>query len=118
MTVLLVSAALFWPADSTAYCLVGTMADGSWTRAGSVAHNGLSLGTKITVRPAVLGRRRWTVRDRIGWGTELDFWMPSCAQAIAYGRRTSWMRVGWRPYRARWKPHRVVFQRHKMERLP
>lgn len=80
---------------STSYCLRGTMADGSYTRAGSAAHNGLALGTRITVRPAPFGRSRWVVRDRIGWGTDVDFWAPSCGQAMAYGRRAVSVTVGW-----------------------
>lgn len=106
MTALVLAAALAWPVSSTGYCLRGTMADGTYTRAGSAAHNGVPLGTRIWVRPAVLGRHRWTVRDRIGWGTQLDFWMPSCAQAIAYGRRTRWMRAGWPRVVSVWTPLR------------
>lgn len=80
---------------STAYCLGGTMADGSSVRAGSIAHNGYPLGTRVTVSPPFYGRRRFTVRDRIGWGTDLDFWTPSCGAAIAYGRRVIRVRRGW-----------------------
>jgi hypothetical protein len=64
---------------STAYCLGGTMADGTGVRWGSVASNQYPLGTVMEVTPAPTGRRRWIVRDRIGWGTQLDFWAPSCA---------------------------------------
>ena len=60
-----------------------------------VANNFLPLGTKITVTASPTSRRRFVVRDRIGWGTQLDFWVPSCAQAIAWGRRTVRLRVGW-----------------------
>ena len=81
--------------DSTSYCLRGRMADGTHTRHWSAAHNGLALGTRIWIDPAVRGRHRWTVRDRIGWGTQLDLWAPSCAQAVAYGRRSVRLRVGW-----------------------
>jgi 3D (Asp-Asp-Asp) domain-containing protein len=80
---------------STAYCLSGTMADGTGVRAGSVAHNGYPLGTRLYITPSPTGRRRWVVRDRIGWGTELDFWVPSCAQALSWGRRSVSARVGW-----------------------
>lgn len=83
------------PHTSTAYCLSGKMADGSYTRARSVAHNGYPLGTKITVDPPFRGVRRWVVRDRIGHGTQLDFWTPSCANAIRYGRKTVKVRKGW-----------------------
>lgn len=90
---------------STAYCLSGTMADGSPVRAGSVAHNGYPLGTRITVSPSFYGQRRFVVRDRIGWGTELDFWTPSCATAYAWGRRVVTVRVGWPTReRAKWRP--------------
>jgi 3D (Asp-Asp-Asp) domain-containing protein len=80
---------------STAFCLSGTMADGTGVRAGSVAHNGYPLGTRITVSPPFYGRRRFTVRDRIGWGTSLDFWTPSCGTALAWGRRVVRVRRGW-----------------------
>lgn len=75
---------------STAYCLRGTMADGSYTRHGSVASNKHALHRRIRLRPRgrrLFGRRTFTIRDRIGWGTELDFWTASCATARAYGVR-------------------------------
>jgi 3D (Asp-Asp-Asp) domain-containing protein len=80
---------------STAYCLMGTMADGSYTREASIAHNGFPLGTRVTVAPPFHGRRRFVVRDRIGWGTSLDFWTPSCASAFQWGRRVVRVRRGW-----------------------
>ena len=89
------SAAYLIATISTAYCLSGTMADGSAVRAGSVAHNGYPLGTRITVSPPFYGRRRFVVRDRIGYGTELDFWVGSCAAARAWGRRSVSVRRGW-----------------------
>lgn len=93
--------------EATAYCLLGTMADGTYTRAGSVAHNGYALGTKLTIND-----RRYIVRDRIGHGTTLDIWMPSCAQAIAWGRRTVKVREGW------WKKRgRVVFIRARIPKV-
>lgn len=76
--------------EATAYCLQGRMADGSSTRAGSVAHNGYSLGTKLTING-----QRYVVRDRIGYGTSLDIWMPTCGAAIAFGRRVVKVREGW-----------------------
>jgi len=63
------------------------MADGTHTRAGSVASNRYPLHTRLYVYPAPGGRRIWTVRDRIGWGTQLDFWLPSCWSARQWGRR-------------------------------
>lgn len=103
MTAALVSAVIAATSGSTAYCLNGTMADGTWTRAGSIAHNGYALGTRLTIWPSPDGRRRFVVRDRIGWGTPLDFWTPSCASAIAWGRRTVHVRLGWARLGARWR---------------
>lgn len=73
---------------STAYCLSGTMADGTHVRAGSVASNRYPLGTHLIISNSPTGRKEWVVRDRIGWGTELDFWLPTCDQARHWGRRT------------------------------
>lgn len=74
------------------------MADGSHVRPGSVAMNSLALGTRIWVRGPE-GRMRWTVRDRYGSGTQLDFWVSSCSLAIWWGRRVVSYRIGWkRPY--------------------
>ena len=104
-------------ATSTAYspCSSGTiMADGTPTRPGSAAHNGLALGTRITVRPAPFGRARWTVRDRIGYGTELDLWTASCPGAIAYGRRPVTITVGWPPRRRRVLIGRVLWETRSM----
>lgn len=88
---------------ATAYCLRGAMADGTYTRPGSAAHNGLALGTRITVRPAPWWRPsgRFVVRDRIGYGTDLDLWAPDCSTAISYGRRSVAVRVGWLVRRGR-----------------
>jgi 3D (Asp-Asp-Asp) domain-containing protein len=94
--------------SSTGYCLSGTMADGTGVRAGSVAHNGYPLGTRLTITPSPTGQRRFVVRDRIGWGTELDFWLPSCGQAIAWGRRHVRVRVGWHRHRLRGTVKRIT----------
>jgi 3D (Asp-Asp-Asp) domain-containing protein len=94
---------------ATAYCLRGTMADGTYTRPGSAAHNGFALGTKITVRPAPWWHPsgQFVVRDRIGYGTDLDLWAPDCGTAILYGRRSVSVQVGWWHKRGRVKPRRV-----------
>jgi 3D (Asp-Asp-Asp) domain-containing protein len=73
--------------SSTAYCLRGTMANGLPVRYGAVAMNMVPLGTRIWVSRSPTGLRRHTVMDRIGWGTQLDFWVPSCARAVQWGRR-------------------------------
>lgn len=91
--------------SSTAYCLGGTMADSTAVRAGSIAHNGYPLGTRLTVEPSPTGRQRWTVRDRIGWGTELDFWLPTCGAARAWGRRRVTIRRGWPQLRITFRQH-------------
>jgi len=100
----IILAVLTWPAkasaytaDSTSYCLSGTMADGSQVRWGSVASNWHPLGTRITLNgPAFYGLRRFVVRDRIGYGSELDFWAPNCGQSFSWGRRTVTYKIGWR----------------------
>jgi len=74
---------------STAYCLRGTMANGRGVHYGAVAMNILPLGKRIRVNRSPFGRHlRFRVEDRIGWGTQLDFWVPSCGMAYAWGRRT------------------------------
>ena len=94
---------------ATSFCLTGTMADGSHTRRWSAAHNGYPLGTRIWIDPAVFGRHRWVVRDRIGFGTQLDFWSPSCATSRRFGRRVVKVHRGWPVVRAR---------RTEIKRLP
>lgn len=83
---------------STAYtpCSSGTiMADGTRTRLRSVANNFLPLGSKIRLvgRPGPYGLRIFYVRDRIGSGSQLDFWVPSCRDGILWGRRIVKFRV-------------------------
>jgi hypothetical protein len=90
------------PAEAvTSYCLRGRMADGTGTRPGSVANNSLPLGTRVSVWPKVFGHRRWVVRDRIGYGTDWDFWNVSCGRALAFahGPRGLRITVGWPVWR-------------------
>jgi 3D (Asp-Asp-Asp) domain-containing protein len=85
-------------ANATSYCLGGRMADGTFTRPRSAAHNGLRLGTRIRLvgHPAgPRGMRRYVVRDRIGHGSQLDLWTGSCGTALRWGRRTVRFRLGW-----------------------
>jgi 3D (Asp-Asp-Asp) domain-containing protein len=73
---------------ATSYCLHGRMADGSYTRPGSAAMNGVRLGTRIRLTGrSFYGQRTFVIRDRIGWGTRLDLWHSSCAASRAWGRR-------------------------------
>lgn len=85
-------------ANATSYCLRGTMADGTYTRARSAASNRHPLGTRIrlTGRPGPGGLRLYVIRDRIGHGSELDLWAPTCGASLRFGRRTLTYRIGWR----------------------
>lgn len=85
-------------ASATSYCLSGRMADGTFTRKRSAAHNGLRLGTKIKLigKAGPNGIRKFVIRDRIGWGTELDLWTGSCATARRWGRHYLRFKIGWR----------------------
>jgi 3D (Asp-Asp-Asp) domain-containing protein len=83
-------------AHSTAYspCSSGAItAMGSPTHFGQVAQNGLRLGTWIELKRRVHGRRRFRVEDRIGAFSDLDFFLPSCADATNFGRRTVRFRI-------------------------
>lgn len=86
---------------STAYCLKGTMANGQTVHSGAVANNHLPLGTRVYVSRSPYGTHRFVVKDRIGHGTDLDFWVPSCATAAAWGRQAVALRVGWPQLRSR-----------------
>lgn len=75
--------------SSTAYCLTGRMANGSPASYGSVAMNGVPLGSRWAVLSGPLAGRVLVVRDRIGHSSGFDVAMPgNCRAAINYGRRT------------------------------
>lgn len=85
-----------YSANSTCYAVVpdpkkdvGRMADGTFVRDRSIAMNSLPFGTKIKLvgKTTFFGRRVFYVRDRIGWGSELDFWHPSNSTCNNWGRR-------------------------------
>lgn len=81
-------------ARSTAYCQRGLMADGQNTHRNSVASNRHPLGTRLRlVGHSFQSHKVFVVRDRIGWGSELDFWTPSCGSASLWGRRTVRYRI-------------------------
>lgn len=87
-----------WGASTTAYCLQGRMADGTFVRSRSAASNRHPLGTRIRLtgrQAGPGGYRKYVVRDRIGHGTELDLWTGSCGEAIRFGRRRTSYRIGW-----------------------
>jgi 3D (Asp-Asp-Asp) domain-containing protein len=83
---------------ATAYspCSSGSvMADGHRTYFGfgAVASNDLRMHTLIRMRHPIHGRTLFRVRDRIGYGTQLDVFMPSCRDAVRFGRRRLSFRV-------------------------
>ena len=70
--------------DVTAYCYTGNhTASGVWPREGQAASNKHPFGTRLRVP----GWGLVEVTDRIGWGSDLDLYMNSCAAARAWGRR-------------------------------
>lgn len=75
---------------ATAYCLQGKTASGSGVRRGIVAADRrvLPLGTRIQVTAGAYSGT-YTVADTGGVikGRILDIWVPSCAEAIRFGRR-------------------------------
>lgn len=74
--------------SSTAYCLTGRMANGQHTHRAAVASNDYPLGTRLRVSDSPYGPGVFTVEDRIGHGTQLDFAIPGdCAGARRWGRR-------------------------------
>jgi 3D (Asp-Asp-Asp) domain-containing protein len=91
------AAAAALTASSTSYCpgsSGGTMADGHRVHVGAVASNRHPLGTRIRLVGAhFLGRRTFIVEDRIGSGSDLDLWSPSCSYSRRWGRRRIRYRV-------------------------
>ncbi len=81
---------------ATAYCLRGKTASGRYVRRGIVAADPrvLRLGTRIYMRG---GRYtgNYVVADTGGKikGRILDIWVPSCAEARRWGRRTVYVKV-------------------------
>lgn len=72
--------------DSTSYCSAGTMADGAQTHIGAVANNMWPLGTRLEILTGEDAGAVVTVEDRIGYGSQLDVFNPSCQWSIDYGR--------------------------------
>lgn len=70
--------------DVTAYCYTGhRTASGLWPREGMAAGNRWPFGTRLRVEHIGVV----TVTDRIGWGSDLDLYMSSCAAARRFGRQ-------------------------------
>jgi 3D (Asp-Asp-Asp) domain-containing protein len=76
---------------ATAYCLKGRMANGSGVRRGVVAADPriLPLGTRIFINAGAYSGT-YLVADTGGVikGRILDLWVPSCSEAIRFGRKT------------------------------
>ena len=73
--------------DSTSYCQSGITASGEMTRVGIVAGNIWPLGTDLKILDGPHSGQTVQVLDRIGWGSQLDFFTWSCRGAWNYGRR-------------------------------
>ena len=96
MILALATASLF-SASSTSYCpgsSGSTMADGKHVHVGAVASNRHPLGTRLRlIGTRFMGRRTFVVEDRIGGGSDLDFWAPDCSISRGWGRRRVRYRV-------------------------
>lgn len=89
---------LLWhPFEATAYCDYGFTASGAWVREGIVAGDPriLPLGSVIDIEIDGEVRQRYEVMDTGGKvkGYVIDIWMPSCEEAVAFGRRSVKIRV-------------------------
>ena len=77
--------------SATAYCLQGRTATGAGVRRGIIAADPrvLRLGTRISLDAGSYSGS-YLVADIGGGvkGRKLDIWMPSCAEARRFGRRT------------------------------
>jgi 3D (Asp-Asp-Asp) domain-containing protein len=75
---------------ATAYCLKGRTASGAGVRRGIVAADSrvLPLGTRISLNAGSYSGS-YLVADTGGAvkGRKLDIWVPSCSEAIRFGRR-------------------------------
>ena len=75
---------------ATAYCLKGRTATGSSVRRGIVAADPrvLPLGSRVQLDAGAYSGT-YTVADTGGAvkGRKLDIWMPSCGEAVRFGRR-------------------------------
>jgi 3D (Asp-Asp-Asp) domain-containing protein len=82
--------------NASAYCPGSsgtTMADGHSVYFGAIASAYLPMHTLIRTTRPIRGRTLWRVRDRGGAQMRMDFWLPSCGEAIRFGRRAVSYRV-------------------------
>jgi 3D (Asp-Asp-Asp) domain-containing protein len=78
---------------STCYDQGTITASGAGVFVGEVANNMFPLGTRIYLDRPVFGLREFVVDDRIGWGSQLDFYYPSASVCDQYGREQIGFRV-------------------------
>lgn len=85
------------PFEATAYCDTGFTASGVWVREGIVAADPrvLPLGSLIDIEVDGESLERYEVMDTGGKvkGYIIDIWLPSCDEAVAFGRRKVRVRV-------------------------
>ena len=70
-----------------------TMANGGRVFFGAVASNYLRRNTLIRFERRIYGRRYFRVLDTGGPTIGIDIWMPSCSQAIRFGRHAERYRI-------------------------
>ncbi|UCC72127.1 MAG: 3D domain-containing protein [Gemmatimonadota bacterium] len=90
---------LVWhPFEATAYCDYGFTASGVYVREGIVAGDPrvLPLGSEIDIKledGEVLSKRQVMDKGSAIKGYIIDIWMPTCEEAMAFGRREVKVRV-------------------------
>ena len=110
--------------DATAYCKGTTTAAGTAVRTGMAAADPalLPIGSVIRVdAPVEQHSGIWTVMDTGPEvkGREIDLYMWSCYDALAFGRRTvrvTILRLGWDPQQSAPGPTEQLFRRREQRR--
>lgn len=110
--------------EATAYCKGTTTAAGTAVRTGMAAADPalLPLGSVIRVETPVDAHTGiWTVMDTGPEvkGRELDLYMWSCTEALAFGRRpvrVTILRLGWDPQQSAPGPIDQLFRRREQRR--
>jgi len=111
--------------DATAYCKGTTTAAGTAVRTGMAAADPalLPIGSVIRVDgPVEQHSGIWTVMDTGPQvkGREIDLYMWSCYDALAFGRRSvrvTILRLGWDPQQSAPGPIDQLFRRREQRRL-
>jgi len=89
---------LVWhPFEATAYCDYGFTASGVWVREGIVAGDPrvLPLGSEIDIKVDGEVLEKYRVMDTGGKikGYIIDIWMPTCEEAVQFGRQSVRVRM-------------------------